>query len=99
MADDPSPPLAKPLLSYCLEHPTTADTSEGFARWRLLEQYVEHTMRETEVALEWLVRHGFLREIPRPAGPPVFVMNPERRREAADFVADRPDPEDDRGDR
>jgi hypothetical protein len=76
------------LLNYYLTHPTAVDTSEGLARWRLLEEYVERTMRETEDALGWLVAHGFLREIPRRGGRPVFMMNADRRRDAELLLAD-----------
>ncbi len=86
MGDQRSPPLAKDLLNYYLRNPASIDTSEGLARWRLLEEYVERTVRETEEALGWLVRHGFLRELRRPGGRPVFVMDPERRADAETFV-------------
>jgi hypothetical protein len=75
------------LLHYYLTHPTAVDTSEGLARWRLLEEYVERTMRETQEALDWLVAHGFLREITRPGGRTVFMMNADRRPDAERFLA------------
>jgi hypothetical protein len=75
-------------MHYYLTHPTAVDTSEGLARWRLLEEYVERTMRETQEALDWLVARGFLREIPRRSGRPVFMMNTDRRQEAELFLAD-----------
>lgn len=74
-------------MRYYLTHPTAVDTSEGLARWRLLEEYVERTMRETQEALDWLVAHGYLSKVTRPGGRTVFMMNPDRRDEAEAFVA------------
>ena len=74
-------------MTYYLTHPAAVDTSEGLAHWRLLEEYVERTLRETQDALEWLVECGFLRRVVRRGGSPVFMMNPDRRDEAEQFVA------------
>ena len=74
-------------MNYYLAHPSAVDTSEGLARWRLLEEYVERTIRETEEALAWLVEREALRQIERPCGRSVFVMNPDRRDAARQFVA------------
>ena len=81
------PRLAKDILHYYLTHPAAVDTTEGLAHWRLLEEYVERTLRETQDALEWLVNCGFLRRVPRRGGPPVFMMNHDRRGDAEVFVA------------
>jgi hypothetical protein len=80
------PRLAKELLGYYVKHPKAADTAEGLARWRLLAEYVERTVRETEEALEWLVTRGFLRQEPMSGGRPVFVLNAERQLEAKEFL-------------
>jgi len=74
-------------LHYYLTHPTAVDTTEGLAQWRLLEEYVERTLRETQEALDWLVDCGFLRRVARPGGRAVFMMNPGRRRDAEAFMA------------
>lgn len=36
--------LALEILQYYLRHPEAADTLEGVARWRLLEQRIHHTV-------------------------------------------------------
>jgi hypothetical protein len=96
MTDASLPRLAKTILSYYVKHPLAADTTEGLARWRLLEEYVEKTTRETEQALEWLVREGYLSVRTGPGNRSVFTLNADRRLDAATFVAD---PEDEtRGD-
>jgi hypothetical protein len=86
MTDEDCPRLARELLSYYTKHPQAADTSEGLARWRLLQEYVERTTRDTEEALGWLVARGFLREVPGRAGRSVFVLAADRRGEAEAFL-------------
>jgi hypothetical protein len=76
------PPLMGDVLRFYVEHPGVAETPEGLARWRLLEQYVESTMRETTDAVDWLVEHGFLHEVAARRGAPLFMLNTERRSEA-----------------
>jgi hypothetical protein len=65
-----------------------ADTLEGIARWRLLEERVRLSVRQTEAALKWLVEEGFIEEL-RPAGlrGPVFRLNPKRLKDARQFLA------------
>ena len=88
MSDISPPRLAKDILSYYVKHPMAADTCEGLARWRLLEEYVEQTTRETEQALDWLVTRGFLSASSGPGNDRVFVLNADRRQEAETFVED-----------
>lgn len=88
MADVSPPRLAKDILSYFIKHPMAADTCEGLARWRLLEEYVEQTTRDTEKALDWLVDHGFLSTRKGAGNRAVFVLNDARRQDAETFVGD-----------
>ena len=78
--------LARDLLELYLTNPTLVETTEGLARWRLAEQLLETTMRETQQALEWLVSRGFLRQISGRQGRTVFMMNPDRRDEAQHWI-------------
>ena len=79
------PKLARDLLKLYLTNPTLVETTEGLARWRLAEQLLDQTIRETEQALEWLVSRGFLRQISG-RGRTVFMMNPDRRDEARHWI-------------
>ena len=88
MTEESPPHLAKDILSYYVKHPMAADTCEGLARWRLLEEYVEQTTQETEKALDWLVSHGFLSARVGIGNRRVFVLNADRRQDAATFVSD-----------
>jgi hypothetical protein len=97
MAEERPPHLAKEILSYYVKHPTAADTYEGLARWRLLEEYVEQTTHDTEKAVDWLVSHGFLAVSGGLGNRRVFVLNADRRQDAETFVDDQK--EEGRGDR
>lgn len=86
MPNKVQPRLARDLLRLYLTNPTMVETIEGLARWRLAEQLIEQTIRETQQALEWLVGRGFLREISGRRGRTVFMMNPDRREDAQQWV-------------
>ena len=74
------PRRARDILQHYLENPLTADTLEGVATWRLLEDIVRAGVREIDEALEWLVSHGYLkRSAGRGAAPPLYTLNDERR--------------------
>lgn len=70
-----------------MTHPNAADTPEGFARWRLLEDAVRRGIAETEAALAWLVEEGFLKEAPVAGGAPIFALNPNRLADAERFLS------------
>jgi hypothetical protein len=78
--------VAKEILSYFVRHPDAADTFLGIARWRLLHEDVHRSVGLTEEALTWLVEQGYLRRIPMPGIEGIFQINPEKVREARDFI-------------
>lgn len=81
------PDVVRQVLGYFVRNRRTADTLEGIARWRLLQERVEKSVRETKAAVGWLVREGYLDEIfPPGANVPVFRLNPERRGDAVRFI-------------
>lgn len=74
--------IVKQVLSYFVRNPKAADTLEGVARWRLLDEQIQKSISQTEAALEWLVGEGFLEEL-RPQGSRrLFRLNRERRADA-----------------
>jgi hypothetical protein len=81
----------KQILSYFVRNPQAADSLEGIARWRLLDQAIHQAVNETRDALGWLVERGYLRQ---EAGgtAPVFSLNAERRGECERFLAALPAP-------
>ena len=52
-----------------------ADTIQGIARWRLLDELARRTVADTEAALEWLVAQGFLVEVSPSPSPPIYRFN------------------------
>jgi len=73
---------AREILAYFLRNPAAADSVEGIARWRLLEEAIHHKVLETQKALEWLVEQGFLIEVAEPHTGRLFRLNPERQGQA-----------------
>jgi len=84
------PPRALAILRHYVEHPGTADTLEGLAGWRLLEDFVQQRVMDTERALQWLVRHGYLEKI---AGTAIvqdlYRLNPRKQRAAERLLRPR----------
>ena len=78
--------LVKEILAYFLRHPQSADTLEGVARWRLLEEAIHRALTETLSALEWLVRQGYLQRLPSHGSEHLYALNFEKRNEAERFV-------------
>ena len=92
------PELASQVLRYFVRHPKALDSLEGIARWRLLDEAVEHTVRATNEALDWLVARGVLQQTGGPGRLPVYGLAPGKKEEAARILAEltRRD-DDDRG--
>lgn len=84
------PEMAKEVLRYFVHNPHAADSLEGVARWRLLEEVVQRHVEGTHQALSWLVVQGFLREVSTPGRGAIFSLNPERRAEAERFLGAAP---------
>lgn len=79
--------VAREILSYFLRNPEAADSFDGIARWRLLEDIARRSIAATEEALAWLINEGYLRQQPLPGGKSLFRLNSEMREEAEQFVA------------
>lgn len=78
--------VAKQVLSYFLRNPQSADSLEGVARWRLLEEKIHHTLIETQSALEKLVAEEYLRVVSVPGSELIYTLNTDKRKEAEQFV-------------
>jgi hypothetical protein len=80
--------VIKQVLGYFVRNPKTADTLEGIARWRLLEERVQKSLLQTEAAIDWLVEQGYLEEVMATGSKEtIFRLNPERRSDAVRFLA------------
>lgn len=76
------------ILSYFARNPQAADSLEGIARWRLLDEIIDRKLNETQAALDWLVDHGLL-EKAEAGRKAIFRLNPERAAETKQAVATR----------
>ena len=80
--------VIKQVLGYFVRNPKTADTLEGIARWRLLEERVQKSLLQTEAAIDWLVGQGYLEEVTVAGSKEtIFRLNPERRSDAVRLLA------------
>jgi hypothetical protein len=80
------PKRAWEVLDYFFRNPQAADTLEGVARWRLLQETVHRGVEETTEALEWLVSQGLLKETPKTYSRPIYSLNSEAMAEAERFL-------------
>lgn len=81
------PTPAMEILSYFTRNPEAADSLEGIARWRLLDEAIYRSVQETESALGWLVERGYLLESSRPGVKPIYRLNPGRMADSAETLA------------
>lgn len=75
------------MLNYFFRNPQAADTLEGVARWRLLEETVRRGVAETEQALDWLVSEGYLIRLSTPYTEPIYKLNRDEQARAKEFLA------------
>jgi hypothetical protein len=80
--------IVEQVLSYFLRNPKAIDTLEGVVRWRLLEEEVHRSFRQTELALHWLVAQGFVETLATRHSNEVFRLNATRREDAARLIAE-----------
>ena len=83
------PPLeiVREILDYFLRNPKAADTVEGVARWRLLEEHVRRSLQQTEMALAWLVAQGFLEEATISGSSRIFRLDAAHQASGIQFLA------------
>jgi hypothetical protein len=79
--------LSSQVLSYFLRNPRAADSLEGVARWRLLDEAIRHRVTATHDALVWLVERGLLRQMEGPGLEPIFSLNPAKAEDAKQLLA------------
>jgi hypothetical protein len=70
--------VVRDIMRYFVQHPAAADSVEGIARWRLLQQRVQDVVQETDAALALLVGRDIILEIRTGSAPPLFRLNPEK---------------------
>lgn len=78
--------IATDILSFLLRNPSAADSFEGIARWRLLEEIARRSVASTDEAMHWLIENGFLSEETIPGGKTIYRLNTDRRGDAERMV-------------
>ena len=84
-----APRPAREILAYFLRNPSAADSLEGIARWRLLEEEIHRKVVETRRALAWLVREGLLIETTPTATGRLYKLNPDQQ-DQAELLLNKP---------
>jgi hypothetical protein len=82
--DVPATPLksVRDVLAYFVQHPSTADSLEGIARWRVQQATVPQIVEQVDQALRWLVKQHLLLREDRIGGAATFRLDPARAGEA-----------------
>ena len=81
--------VVRDVMRYFVQHPAAADSLEGIARWRLLEQRAQDLVAETSDALALLVEHGMVEKISVPGGRALYRLNPDRADAARELLEGR----------
>jgi hypothetical protein len=74
---DVEPTLVDEVRSYFRAHPHAADSLEGIARWRLLEERALRQVEATQRALRHLVARGELVEETQSGMAPLYRLPPD----------------------
>ncbi len=80
--------VIKEILRYFLHNPGAVDSLAGIARWRLMQETVRRSVEDTQVALNWLLAEGYVREEARAGTASLFVLNAVRRADAESLIAE-----------
>jgi hypothetical protein len=86
-ARKPEPDLAKQVLAYFVHNPGAADSAEGIARWRIMDEKIRSTVQDTFAVLRWLVAEGYLDEVSTRGAGSIFRLNTDRINDARDLIA------------
>jgi hypothetical protein len=81
--------IAKDILNYLLHHPAGADTFDGIARWRVLEEIARRSVASTEDAMQWLIAKGFLCEEKIAGGRTLYRLDAGKKKEAELLVKEK----------
>jgi len=83
--------VARDILRYFLRNPEAADTVEGVARWRLVDEQIYRSLGRVNRAMAWLVSQGLLvkEEV---ANSTIFHLNQNALRKIERFLLERKAP-------
>lgn len=78
--------VAKQIIRYFLRNPEAADTLDGIARWRLLDEQIYQSVQMTEAALNFLVAMGLLEAERSASAGTIYHIDKSRWEEAKRFA-------------
>ena len=82
--------LAQEVLRYFKRNPEAADTLEGVARWRLLDQRIYSTVEQVTRALALLVSRGLVVKEPVGRSGTIFRLNKKALPKIKSFLEEKP---------
>lgn len=82
--------VAREVVRYFVRNPEAADTVEGVARWRLLDETVYRNVEQVTRVVAWLVAEGLLVEDPLPSSRTAFRLNKTARQRIERFLDEPP---------
>ncbi len=88
----PRDQVRREVLSYFVRFPEAADSIEGIARWRLLQERIHRTLAETREAIDWLVSQRYLVQIRTASTDPLFGLNSDKQADAVDYLTQTDSP-------
>jgi hypothetical protein len=91
--------VARDILRFYLRNPQAADSVEGLARWRLLDEKIYSTLDKVTRAVSWLVSQELLVKEPTSPFTSVFRFNESERQKSESFVQRAMVSEEDRAER
>ena len=78
--------VAREILRFYLRNPQAADSLEGLARWRLLDERIYSNLDQVARAVSWLVSQELLLKEPTSPSTSVFRLNESERIKSESFV-------------
>lgn len=81
--------LACEILQYFVRSPHAADTVQGIARWRLLDEAIYRNLDQVTKAISWLVTQGMLVRVPTNSSECLFHLNEQFAGETKKFLASK----------
>lgn len=78
--------LVEDILRYFTRNPTAADTVEGLARWRLVDEVIHKNLKKVASAVAWLVSQGMLVEESTSPSTKVVLLNEQQLSKVERFL-------------
>ena len=81
--------VARDILRYFVRNPRAADTVEGVARWRLLDEKIHSNLEQVTRAIGWLVSRKLLVSESSPPSTSIFHLNQQAEKKIQNFLEAR----------